>query len=184
MTARSLWPPGQAVGISPWQAQYYRPGQTEVPRLARVLDIRPAWFLEARRRASSSLRFGRVGVEVTDHMARLVCGAAHAMADPDGEDPLFEDRLCTLTEGAFDQFWQWTDRGAASTGPDLPTRDFRIRKALRSLQARLGEISDLDTIARDSGLSRPHFHKLFRAQVGWRRTSISTPCGWSARLTG
>jgi AraC-like DNA-binding protein len=158
--------PGQAVAISPWQAHYYRPVHTRAPTLALVLYIRPAWFLEASRRASSSLRFGRVGVEVTDHLARLVYGAAHAMADPDGHDPLFEDRLCTLTQGAFDQSWQWTARGAAFTGPDLPTRDFRIRKALRALQERLGEVTDLDEIARDAGLSRPHFYKLFRAQVG------------------
>lgn len=158
--------PGQAVAVSPWQAHYYRPVHAGVPTLALVLYIRPAWFLDASRRASSSLRFGRVGVEVTDHLARLVYGAAHAMADPEGEDLLFEDRICTLTQGAFDQSWQWTARGAAFTGPDLPTRDFRIRKALRGLQERLGDVSDLDEIAREAGLSRPHFYKLFRAQVG------------------
>lgn len=158
--------PGQAVGISPWQAHYYRPVDTRQPTLALVLYIRPAWFLDASRRASSSLRFGRVGVEVTDHLARLVYGAAHAMADPDGDDPLFEDRLCTLTQAAFDQSWQWTSRGPAFTGPEITTRDFRIRKAMRALQERVGETLDLDGIARDAGLSRPHFFKLFRAQVG------------------
>jgi AraC-like DNA-binding protein len=158
--------PGQAVAISPWQTHYYRPVDRRAPTLALVLYIRPVWFLEASRRANSTLRFGRVGVEVTDQLSRLVFGAAHAMADPDHDDPLFEDRLCTLTQAAFDQSWQWTERGAAFTGPDLPTRDFRIRKAMRALQERLGDMLELDEIARESGLSRPHFYKLFRTQVG------------------
>lgn len=158
--------PGQAVAISPWQAHYYETLDFRTPTLALVLYIRPVWFLEASRHASSSLRFGRVGVEVTDHLARLVYGAAHAMADPDGDDPMFEDRLCTLTQAAFDQSWQWTQRGPAFTGPDLTTRDFRIRRAMRALQERLGDMLELDEIAREAGLSRPHFYKLFRSHVG------------------
>jgi AraC-like DNA-binding protein len=158
--------PGQAVAISPWQPHFYRPLDVRTPQLALVLYIRPAWFLDASRRASSSLRFGRVGIEVTDYLARLVCGTANAMLDPDHEDPLIEDRLAALTQGAFDQSWQWTQAGPAFTGTALPKRDFRIRNALRLLQERLGETLELDEVARAAGLSRPHFYKLFREQVG------------------
>lgn len=157
---------GQAVAISPWQAHYYRPIDLRTPTLVLVLYIRPGWFLEASRRASSSLRFGRVGVEVTDPLARHVYATARAMFDPDHEDPLLEDRIATLSQGAFDQSWQWTARGLGFTGPALPARDFRIRKAVRLLQDRLGESLELDAVAREAGLSRPHFYKLFRAQVG------------------
>lgn len=162
------WPlsAGQAVAISPWQAHYYNPVTYAQPTLALVLYIRPAWFLETSRRASSSICFGRVGIEVTDHLARLVFGTAQSMLDPDREDLLIEDRLCALTQCALDQSWQWTPRGAEFTGPDLPRRDFRIRKALRHLQAQVGEAIELDMVAREVGLSRPHFYKLFRAQVG------------------
>lgn len=157
---------GQAVAISPWQAHFYRPIDLRTPTLLLVLYIRPGWFLEASRRASSSLRFGRVGVEVTDPLARHVYATARAMFDPDHEDPLLEDRIATLSQGAFDQSWQWTARGQGFTGPALPARDFRIRKAVRLLQDRLGEPLELDMVAREAGLSRPHFYKLFRAQVG------------------
>ncbi|MFN3938796.1 MAG: AraC family transcriptional regulator [Gemmobacter sp.] len=157
---------GQAVAVSPWQGHYYRPLDTRQPTLALVLYIRPAWFLEAARRASSSLRFGRIGIEVTDQLARLVYGTAHAMLDPDRDDPMAEDRLCTLTQAAFDQSWQWTESGPAFTGPALPKRDYRIRNALRLLQSRLGDTMELDQVAREVGLSRPHFFKLFREQVG------------------
>ncbi len=164
-TARPL-SAGQAVAVSPWQAHYYNPLNHTEPTLALVLYIRPAWFLEAARRASASLCFGRNGIEVTDHLARLVFGTAQAMLDNDRQDLLIEDRLCDLTQFAFDQSWQWTPRGAEFTGPDLPRRDFRVRKALKYLQARVGEAIELDKVAREVGLSRPHFYKLFRAQVG------------------
>lgn len=163
-----IWPlaAGQAVAVSPWQAHHYQPIHSSEPTLALVLYIRPVWFLEASRRASASICFGRVGIEVTDHLERLVFGTAQAMLDEDREDVMLEDRLCDLTQFAFDQSWQWTPRGADFTGPDLPRRDFRIRKALKYLQDSIGEAVELDQVARDVGLSRPHFYKLFRAQIG------------------
>lgn len=162
------WPltSGQAVAVSPWQAHYYNPVCLTEPTLALVLYMRPAWFLEAARRASASLCFGRVGIEVTDHISRLVLEIVKAMLDSESEDLLLEDRLCALTQIAFDQSWQWTPRGSEFTGPDLPGRDYRIRKALKCLQACVGETIELDNVAREVGLSRPHFYKLFRTQVG------------------
>jgi transcriptional regulator GlxA family with amidase domain len=59
------------------------------------------------------------------------------------------------------------DRARAEfTGPELPRRDYRIRKALKLMQDCVGEAMELDHVAREAGLSRPHFFKLFRAQVG------------------
>ena len=163
------WPlsAGQAVAISPWRMHYYAPVAKTHPTLALVLYIRPAWFLEAARHVSASMRFGRVGIEVTDRLTRLVHGTARAMLDPDLEDPpLLEERLSDLTRAAYNQSWQWTARGSGFTGP-LPTgRDFRIRKAVRLLRDNVGEDLELNAVAREVGLSRPHFYKLFRAQVG------------------
>ncbi len=158
--------PGQAVAISPWQAHFYRPVRHDVPTVTLVLYIRPSWFVEASRCASASLRFGRIGVETTDHLARLVYASAHAMLDADRDDPAMEDRLCALTQAAFDQSWQWTAKGEAFVGPAFPKRDYRIRNALKLMQAQFGETLELDTVAREVGLSRPHFFKLFRTQVG------------------
>lgn len=158
--------PGQGAAVSPWVPHHYEPLSDAAPVLALVLYIRPAWFLESARRASVSLSFGRAGIEVTDHLARLVYGTAQTMLDPDREDPLIEERLCSLTQTAFDQSWQWTSKGDAFTGPAMPRRDFRIRKALRLLQDRVGDVVELDGVARAVGLSRPHFFKLFRHEVG------------------
>lgn len=166
------WPfsPGAGVAISPWQTHFYRPLFPGKPVLNLVLYIRPAWFLDAARRATASLSFGRVGIEMTDQLSRLVIETARAMATPDLEDAGIEDRLCTLTQAAFDQSWQWTDRaeGPADARRDLglARHDFRIRKALKLFRDELGGLGDLCSVARAVGLSRPHFYKLFRDQMG------------------
>jgi AraC-like DNA-binding protein len=158
--------PGQAVAVSPWQMHYYTPVDGRAETLALVLYIRLGWFVDAARRATATLRFGRVGIEVTDPLARQAFSVANDMLAEDDADPRLEDRICGLTQAAFDQSWQWTERGPDFTGPALPQRDWRIRKALRVLQERIGEPCELDAVAREVGLSRPHFYKLFRAQMG------------------
>ncbi len=162
------WPiaAGQGVAVSPWLSHFYQPVQPERSTLALVLYIRPSWFLDVSRRASASLAFGRVGIEVTDHLAKLVYGTAKALLEEGADETLIEERLSDLTQAAYDQSWQWTPRGADFTGPDLPRRDYRIRKALKFMQDGLGEALEMDSVAREVGLSRPHFYKLFRAQVG------------------
>ena len=44
--------------------------------------------------------------------------------------------------------------------------DFRLRKAIQFLEQQVCEPVDLDSVAREAGLSRPHFYKLFHQQVG------------------
>ena len=58
----------------------------------------------------------------------------------------------------------------------LPIRDLvvgrieadlaRVRKSIRLIQEGLGADLEFDDVARESGLSRPHFYKLFRSQTG------------------
>jgi AraC-like DNA-binding protein len=158
--------PREAVAISPWQTHTYRPVFGSEPVLTLVLYIRPGWFIETARSVSTSLNFGRVGVEVTDQIARLVSLTAHAMLDPDRDDPAMEERLSALTQIAYDQSWQWTPAGGGFPGHCRGTRDFRIRKALKVLQENAGGSQDVNFVAREVGLSRPHFYKLFREQVG------------------
>lgn len=162
------WPlsAGQAVAIGPWQPHFFEPDLSDTPTLTLVLYIRPAWFLEVARHASASLTFGRVAIEVTDRLFRMVCGTASTMLDPDADDPMLEDRLCALSQASYDQSWQWTEKGHDFIGADVVGRDFRIRKSLKILANAIGEDLELNNVAREVGLSRPHFYKLFREQIG------------------
>ena len=157
---------GQAVAVSPWQGHHYVHPAAAAPTLALVLYIRSGWFLQSSQRESSSLRFGRSGIDASGAMARWVHGIAVAMLDPDLDDRTLEDRLCGLTEAALAQSWQWTHAGEGFVGRYSPHCDFRVRRALRLMQARLSDGFALEAIAREVGLSRPHFFKLFRQQMG------------------
>lgn len=152
--------PRQAVAVNPWQAHYYhqpvRGGQT----LALVLYIRPAWFRNAIGNRASALRFGQAAIEVSKDLARLI--DVGAMLDRDQDDPAINDWLLTLTEYCFDQSWRGSDAIERFAG----VHDFRLRKAIQILKQRVCEPVELDSVAREAGLSRPHFYKLFHQQVG------------------
>jgi AraC-like DNA-binding protein len=155
----------QAVAISPWQPHNYTCLDQGDPSLFLTLYIKPLWFLEASRQASAALRFGRNPIEVTEPLARLVARIAACMLE-DGDDSFVEGYLYELTQASFDQSWQWVPDGASFTRCAPPARDFRVRNSVRLMKGCIGERIALDHIARDSGLSRPHFYKLFRQQVG------------------
>ncbi|MCL4187507.1 MAG: AraC family transcriptional regulator [Rhodobacteraceae bacterium] len=158
--------PGQAVAISPWQPHFYRPERAATNTLALVLYIKPVWFIEAARSATSSLRFGRVGIEVAAPIARRIAHVARTMLAEIVTDQSVQGALAELTQACFDQSWQWTAEGGAFLGRVPQAWDFRIRRSLNLMREWLGEDFGLDEIARESGLSRPHFYKLFRETMG------------------
>ncbi len=154
-----------AAAISPWQLHNYQCDEPGRPSVSLVLYIKPAWFLEASRRASSSLRFGRGAIEVTEPVGDLVRRVTACMLD-DGDENYLAGYLYELTQQCFDQSWQWIEDGITSVSCVPMVRDFRVRNSIRLMQQRVQDEVALDKIARDAGLSRPHFYKLFRQQVG------------------
>jgi transcriptional regulator GlxA family with amidase domain len=56
--------------------------------------------------------------------------------------------------------------GAQAPGDYQRINDFRVRKSIRLMTENVGQIMGLDDVATESGLSRPHFFKLFRNQTG------------------
>lgn len=156
---------GQATAISPWQSHNYQCEHPESPSVVLTLYIKPIWFLEASRCANASLRFGRGAIEVTEPISRLVYRVTTCMRDG-ADEPLIAGYLCELTQQCFDQTWQWVGDHPSSAIQVPTVRDFRVRNSIRLMQQRVHDEVVLDKIARDAGLSRPHFYKLFRQQVG------------------
>ena len=85
-----------------------------------------------------------------------------AMLNRDQDDPGIDEWLLALTEYCFEQSW----RGSDAVGRLAGVHDFRLRKAIQFLEQQVCEPVDLDSVAREAGLSRPHFYKLFHQQVG------------------
>lgn len=154
-----------AAAINPWQPHNFQHSFGTRGALCLVLYIKPAWFLEAGRSAEAALRFGRNAIEVTDQVGRLVFRVADLLMKPE-LSPLFDGYLYELTHQCFDQSWQWMPEWPSSPQPQPCIPDYRVRNSIRLMASQLGEGIVLDKIARDAGLSRPHFFKLFRQHVG------------------
>src|SRR6185312_15782326 len=54
----------------------------------------------------------------------------------------------------------------ADTRRDHSAHDFRIRKALALMRGNMMRNLDMEAVARESGLSRPHFFSMFRDELG------------------
>ena len=163
---------GTAGAVNPWQPHSFCPGCLEQGTLFLVLYIKPIWFLEVGRSAQSALRFGRDRIAVTPQIHRLVQLVATLLMEDEQSD-LFDGYLYELTRECYDQTWQWSpdaspfdDEGAPFSRQWSGVRDYRVRNSIRLMNERIGDELALDTIARDSGLSRPHFYKLFRQHAG------------------
>lgn len=157
--------PRAAVAVSPWEPHDFCNDGERSGGLYLVLYIKPIWFLEASRMAQFALRFGRNGIEVTDQVQSLVMRVTALLLDTEPSD-LFDGYLYELTRACFDQSWQWTPEGTRLTQTCTAINDFRVRKSMRLMQDQFTEPLELDDVARRSGLSRPHFFKLFKRQMG------------------
>lgn len=157
--------PEAGTAINSWEPHDFRPGDPVDGSLLLVLYIQPMWFMEVGGRDTTALRFGRTRIEITDHIARSMGKVVSLLMDSYA-DPRFDGYLYEFTKECFDQTWQLQPKLAVTQKASLAYTDFRIRKSIQLMANRLGSEILLDDVARESGLSRPHFYKLFREQIG------------------
>jgi AraC-like DNA-binding protein len=158
--------PGQGVAISPWQPHYCRTVDSSRHVLMLVIYLKADWFGRVCPRPQDDFRFGRVDVAVTEPIARLVQRIRFLLSDHWISDTPLDECMTSLATAAHDQTWQRT-RGMPGGSVHVPrAADFRIRRAIRLMDETVGDNIDLAAISRAAGLSRPHFFKLFREQIG------------------
>ena len=90
--------------------------------------------------------------------AALVCGAP-SLSSLDCE-------LRQLIDGCYEESWQASEPAQETRTAAAAVTDFRVRKSIKLMSESPGAELELDLIARESGLSRPHFYRLFRTQTG------------------
>ncbi|HEX4765789.1 MAG TPA: AraC family transcriptional regulator [Lichenihabitans sp.] len=156
--------PGTALAIDPWQPHSFEPGDFDDWTIALVLYVKPRWFDDEGGADPGSLRFGRPTLAMTPLVQRLVDRIV-ALLLGDEAATGFDRHLRDLACACHEQSWDRAGRRSA-TERRLLYSDFRIRNSIRLMQSRIGDELAIDTIARDAGLSRPHFYKLFRQHVG------------------
>jgi AraC-like DNA-binding protein len=70
-----------------------------------------------------------------------------------------------LIDSCYDESWQRSEP-VQDTRNATAVTDFRVRKSIKLMSESPGAEIELDSIAREAGLSRPHFYRLFRTQTG------------------
>ena len=152
------------VAVNPWEPHNFLPTDLENGAIFFVLYVNAEWF--APNGASAhGLRFGRTHFKRTapldKHIRRtaaLVCGAP-SLASLDSE-------LRQLIDSCYVESWQQSQPVRKARAIAAAVTDFRVRKCIRLMSESPGAEIELDSIARESGLSRPHFYRLFRTQTG------------------
>jgi AraC-like DNA-binding protein len=150
------------VAINPWEPHNFVPTDLENGAIFFVLYVNAEWFAP-NAPCAQRLRFGRTCFKRTPTLdkhirrsAALVCGAP-SLSSLDCE-------LRQLIDSCYEESWQ-TPEPAHETRAAAVT-DFRVRKSIKLMSESPGAEIELDSIARASGLSRPHFYRLFRTQTG------------------
>ena len=151
------------IAINPWEPHNFVPTDMGDGAIFFVLYVNAEWFAPDTAH-SQNLRFGKTCFKRTatldKHIRRtaaLVCGAP-SLSSLDCE-------LRQLIDGCHEESWQCSEAEQEARAAAAVT-DFRVRKSIKLMSESPGAELELDLIARESGLSRPHFYRLFRVQTG------------------
>jgi AraC-like DNA-binding protein len=151
------------VAINPWQPHSFHPCPGDKPSVFLVAYICDRW-LDRDREGRGSLRFGANGLRAGITIRSICASLAHTLVT-NASFRIVNRYLNQLFDASFDESWKVRERTNAAPRSPTPI-DFRVRKSLRILDDGIAEGIELDTVARNAGLSRPHFFKLFRENTG------------------
>lgn len=160
----SLVDPFMGIAINPWEPHNFRPECEGSFGLFLVVYLKPEWLAEQTMTPPGNLVFPSSELVVTRELAAwrdkivdmllssrpelnlepMLMALAQASSEPIGTD-LASSLIHLSPEGALDR---------------------RVLRACRLLEDHAGHDGALERIAREAGLSRAHFFKLFREQVG------------------
>lgn len=152
-----------AVLINAWEAHAYVHDPNRPRTQIMALYIEPRWLSGFRPNwAASGVPgfFNRSGERITRALRRSASELAEAMmaapADNSGQEAL----ISNLMIGVLERYTSWR---SAIPGDAMPTgsADYRVRRALAMIRIDPGSISDMSDLAREAGLSRAHFFRLF-----------------------
>jgi AraC-like DNA-binding protein len=151
------------VAINPWQPHAFQPCCTKEASIYLVAYICDRW-LDYGQGGRGRLRFGNNGIRVGTTIRSIAVSLAHTLIT-NASYRIVNRYLNQLFDASFEESWAAGGRSQAAERPHGGI-DYRVRKSLRLLDDGLGTGIDLDNVARDVGLSRPHFYKLFRENTG------------------
>jgi AraC-like DNA-binding protein len=158
-----------AVLVNGWQPHSYVHYPERPRTVILALYIEPEWLTAFRPGWAASGApgfFSHPSGEVSPHIRDLAMNlAADMMARPEARAE-HEALLSDLMIAVIERFTPWRSFPASIREMSARAGDWRIRKAAASMRSETGRGTILESFAREAGLSRAHFFRLFEASVG------------------
>lgn len=158
-----------AVLVNGWQPHAYVHDPSRPRTIILALYIMPEWLKAFRPGWVASGApgfFTYPSGEITARIRALAMNlAADMMTRPERRD-MHEVALSELMIAVIERFTPWRSLPASIRALNAQSGDWRIRRAAQIMRNGVGRISQIDTVARETGLSRAHFFRLFASSIG------------------
>jgi AraC-like DNA-binding protein len=158
-----------AVLVNGWQPHSYVHDPAKPRTVILALYIEPEWLTAFRPGWVASGGpgfFGHPSGDVSPRIRGLVMNlAADMMARPDAR-AAHETALSDLMIAVIERFTPWRSFPASIREMNARSGDWRIRRIAASMRSEARTGAALDTFAREAGLSRSHFFRLFESSIG------------------
>src|SRR6202023_840638 len=158
-----------AVLVNGWQPHSYVHHPERPRTVILALYIEPEWLMAFRPGWVASGApgfFSDPSGDVSPRIRRLAMNlAADMMTHPEAR-AAHEALLSDLMIAVIERFTPWRSFPASIREMHARSGDWRIRKAAASMRSETRRGTGLDTFAKEAGLSRAHFFRLFEASIG------------------
>ena len=156
----------QAVLINTWEPHAYVHDQSRPRTIILALYIEPAWLKNFRPNwAASGQRgfFEQPAGELSPRIRHLAMDLAAVMLADPGANSAQEQLLSDLMISVIERFtpWRTLSRRLQHIDSNRSRFDWRIRRAVNLIRLEPQMARDVDSLAKESGLSRAHFYRLF-----------------------
>ncbi len=153
-----------AAAVSPLEPHSFNVKDNETS-VVLVLYIKPIWFLENSQSAEFTLRFGSSKIVRSDAINGVVRQFVSLLLNGHNNEDI-DTLLFSLSKLCYEQTWQRVSAPGLLQNNCAKFSDYRIRRSLRTMRQCISAEVEMEAVARSVGLSRPHFFKLFKKQLG------------------
>jgi AraC-like DNA-binding protein len=158
-----------AVLVDGWQPHSYVHDPAHPRTLILALYVEPEWLKAFRPGWAASGAPGFFGTphgEVSPGIRKLTMDLASEMMAGSECQAEYEALLSELMIAVIERFTPWKSFPRSIRELNASSCDRRIRRAAEYIRCNAGGAADIDTLAKEAGLSRAHFFRLFQSSIG------------------
>lgn len=160
----------QAVLVNAWETHAYVHDPRREPAMILALYIEPAWLGAFRHNWSASGApgfFHEPAGLVTAAIRGLVRDLASEMVYAPFSPRIRDELLPGLMVALIERFTKWREvPGSLREAGRRPRGDWRVQRAIARMRGAAGLPLSAEVLAREAGLSRAHFYRLFEQTTG------------------